>query len=76
MHGSTPSVTVRYCLVLCVARRFDSEGELYFKTSTCAELDEAYGDISSRMKDLEAQLLHHTQWALPTHCEPPLGALP
>eukprot|EP00964_Phaeocystis_antarctica_P128486 scaffold92278_cov62-Phaeocystis_antarctica.AAC.5 len=36
--------------------QFDEDGEGYFKSPSCRELDEHFGDLEMRIKDLEATL--------------------
>ena len=37
--------------------QFDAEDEWYFKGEACRQLDDEYGDISSRLKDIECELV-------------------
>jgi len=37
------------------------DGEGYFKTQSCVDLDRRFGDILSRIRDLESQLVRHLE---------------
>ena len=41
--------------------QFDADGSHFFKCESCVQLDERFGDISSRIKDVEAQLVRHLE---------------
>ena len=49
--------------------QFDEDGEGYFKSPSCRELDEHFGDLEMRIKDLEARPAHHL-YLVPTLCSP------
>ena len=58
--------------------QFDEDGEGYFKSPSCRELDEHFGDLEMRIKDLEARPVLTTHLTLaayhPPHtsCSPPI----
>ena len=41
--------------------QFDADGDLYFKGGSCEGLDADYGDIGSRLKDVEAQIIRRLE---------------
>ena len=47
--------------------QFDEDGEGYFKSPWCRELDEHFGDLEMRIKDLEARPVLTTQLTLAAH---------
>jgi DNA mismatch repair protein MSH5 len=49
-----------------LAKQFEADNDWYFKSEVCAQLDERYGDISSRLKDVECQLVRHLERRLLT----------
>lgn len=44
-----------------LALQFHEEGSGFFKTHSCLELDRSFGDILSRIRDLESQLVRHLE---------------